>query len=107
MAVMACMAPAERAAGSEIVTVEGLGDNAHLHPIQAALVAAGGVQCGYCTPGFVVSAANLLDERPHPTVGEAQEALTGNFCRCTGYRKILDAVVLAGQVQKEELASPS
>lgn len=107
MAVMACMAPAERAAGSEIVTVEGLGDNAHLHPVQAALVAAGGVQCGYCTPGFVVSAANLLDERPHPTVGEAQEALTGNFCRCTGYRKILDAVVLAGQVQKEELASPS
>jgi len=63
------------------------------------------VQCGYCTPGFVVSAATLLEERPHPTVGEAQEALTGNFCRCTGYRKILDAVVLAGQNKKEEPAN--
>ncbi len=105
MAVMACMAPAERAEGSVIVTVEGLATDVQLHPVQVALVAAGGVQCGYCTPGFVVSAANLLEERPHPTYGEAQEALTGNFCRCTGYRKILDAVVLAGQNQKEELAN--
>jgi xanthine dehydrogenase iron-sulfur cluster and FAD-binding subunit A len=102
MAVMACMAPAERAAGSAIVTVEGLQTAEQLHPVQAAFVAAGGVQCGYCTPGFIVSAANLLQERPHPTIGEAQEALTGNFCRCTGYRKILDAVVQAGQVQPKE-----
>lgn len=97
MAVMACLVPAERAWGSSVITVEGLGSPGQLHPVQAALVQTGGVQCGYCTPGFVMSAAKLLEERPQPTVNEAQEALTGNFCRCTGYRKILDAVLLAGQ----------
>ena len=98
MAVMACMVPAERAAGSTVITVEGLGNPDHLHPIQDALVQSGGVQCGYCTPGFVMSAAKLLEERPHPSRVEAAEALTGNLCRCTGYRKILDAVVLAGEM---------
>jgi xanthine dehydrogenase iron-sulfur cluster and FAD-binding subunit A len=97
MAVVACMVPSERAAGSEVITVEGLRNADQLHPVQAALVQSGGVQCGYCTPGFVMSAAKLLEERPHPTRAEAQEALTGNLCRCTGYRKILDAVVQAGQ----------
>ena len=110
MAVMACLAPAERAAGSDVVTVEGLtastpspgnaGDSPAtdlLHSVQQALIDSGGVQCGYCTPGFVMSAAALLAERPSPSRSEAQEALTGNLCRCTGYRKILDAVVAAGQ----------
>lgn len=103
MAVMACMLPAEQAAGCAVVTVEGLGDPAHLHPVQAALVRSGGVQCGYCTPGFVVAAAKLLEERPQPTRQEIAEAFTGNFCRCTGYAKILDAPALAAaSIAQEE-----
>ena len=102
MAVMACLVPAERAAGSEVVTVEGLAGSSTestelLHAVQQALIESGGVQCGYCTPGIVMSAAALLDERSSPNRLEAQEALTGNLCRCTGYRKILDAVVAAGR----------
>ena len=115
MAVMACLVPAERAVGGEVVTVEGLtasapGANGEvavqstelLHSVQQALIESGGVQCGYCTPGIVMSAAALLAERPSPSRLEAQEALTGNLCRCTGYRKILDAVVAAGQGAKRE-----
>jgi carbon-monoxide dehydrogenase medium subunit len=102
MAVMACMVPAERATGSEVVTVEGLGAENALHPVQAALVESGGIQCGYCTPGFVMSAAKLLEEIPTPSRAQAAEAFTGNFCRCTGYRKILDAVAAAPHATGQE-----
>ena len=86
--VCACLVMAVDVEGSEIVTVEGLGGS-ELHPVQRALVDSGAVQCGFCTPGFVVAAAALLDENPAPTSDEIREALAGNICRCTGYGAIL------------------
>ena len=93
--VCACLVLAAQADGHEVVTVEGLGENGELHRVQEAFVEAGAVQCGFCTPGLVVTTAALLDRIPDPSEDEIREALSGNLCRCTGYAKIFDAVRLA------------
>jgi carbon-monoxide dehydrogenase small subunit len=91
----ACLVAAGQAQDRDVVTVEGLADGDELHPVQAAFVEAGAVQCGFCTPGLIVATHDLLARRPDPTDPEIREALAGNLCRCTGYEKILDAVRLA------------
>jgi carbon-monoxide dehydrogenase small subunit len=91
--VCACLVLSAQADGHEVVTVEGLGSrDGELHPVQQAFANTGAVQCGFCTPGFVVAAADLLRRAPDPSDDEIREALSGNLCRCTGYAKILDAV---------------
>jgi carbon-monoxide dehydrogenase small subunit len=93
--VCACLVAAGQAQGRSIVTVEGLASGETLHPVQEAFVQAGAVQCGFCTPGLLVAAHDLLTRRGRPSDPEIREALAGNLCRCTGYEKILDAVRLA------------
>ncbi|HZF58241.1 MAG TPA: (2Fe-2S)-binding protein [Rubrobacter sp.] len=95
--VCSCLVLAGQAEGSEVVTVEGIGAEEGLHPVQEAFVEAGGVQCGFCTPGLIVATDDLLARNPRPSDPEIREALAGNLCRCTGYEKILDAVRLAAQ----------
>jgi carbon-monoxide dehydrogenase small subunit len=95
--VCACLVLAAQADGHEVVTVEGLGENGRLHPVQEAFVATGAVQCGFCTPGLIVATVDLLRRIPQPSDDEIREALSGNLCRCTGYQKIFDAVRLAAQ----------
>ena len=93
--VCACLVLAAQADGHEVVTVEGLGADGELHPVQEAFAETGAVQCGFCTPGFVVATADLLERNASPSDDEIREALSGNLCRCTGYAKIFDAVRLA------------
>ncbi len=97
--VCACLVAAGQAQGREVVTVEGLADGERLDPVQEAFVETGAVQCGFCTPGLVVAAHDLLARVPRPSDLEIREALAGNLCRCTGYEKILDAVRLAADRQ--------
>ncbi len=90
--VCACLVAAGQAEGREIRTVEGMSDGGVLHPLQEAFVEAGAVQCGFCTPGLIIAADDLLTRTPRPSDAEIREALAGNLCRCTGYEKIMDAV---------------
>ncbi|HEY3007263.1 MAG TPA: (2Fe-2S)-binding protein [Micromonosporaceae bacterium] len=95
LAVCACLVAAGQAEGRAVVTVEGLAPGDELDPVQGAFLAAGAVQCGFCTPGLIVAVHDLLARNPTPTDPEIREALAGNLCRCTGYEQILDAVRLA------------
>ena len=95
--VCSCLVLAGQAEGRRLVTVEGIADGDGLHPVQQAFVESGGVQCGFCTPGFIVATHDLLQRNPRPSDPEIREALAGNLCRCTGYEKILDAVRMAAE----------
>lgn len=101
--VCSCLVAAGQAEGREVVTVEGLGKGGELAPVQQAFLDAGAVQCGFCTPGLLVAADEMLERTPNPTDEDIREALSGNLCRCTGYEKIMDAVRLAAARQSEEV----
>ncbi len=97
--VCACLVLAAQADGHELVTVEGLGRDDRLHPVQEAFAETGAVQCGFCTPGLIVATVDLLERTAQPSDDEIREALSGNLCRCTGYAKIFDAVRLAAEAR--------
>lgn len=95
--ITSCLTFAMAAQGKELTTIEGLAQNGKLHPLQEAFIEYGGLQCGICTPGMILSAKALLDENPQPTKEQIRFALAGNLCRCTGYQKIVDAIVRASE----------
>jgi carbon-monoxide dehydrogenase small subunit len=99
--VPSCLIPAMKADGGTITTVEGLEKNGELHPLQKAFIEKGAIQCGFCTPGMLLSAKNLLDRNPHPTVEEIKIAISGVLCRCTGYQKIIHAIHATGENRKD------
>ena len=99
--VNSCLVLAVQADGREVLTIEGLAENGELHPIQKAFVKNGAVQCGFCTPGMILSAKALLDENPKPTETEIRTAISGNLCRCTGYQKIVEAIEEASKLLQE------
>ena len=96
--VASCLVLAMDAQGKEIVTIEGLSEGERLHPIQEAFLKHGAIQCGFCTPGMVISAKALLDQNPKPTVTEVRKAISGNLCRCTGYQHIVDSIMAASKM---------
>jgi carbon-monoxide dehydrogenase small subunit len=98
--VCSCLVAAGQADGREVTTVEGLGSGEELHPVQQAFLECGAVQCGFCTPGLIVSTHDLLQRNPQPSDPEIREALAGNLCRCTGYEKIMDAVRTAAEASQ-------
>ncbi len=100
-AVNSCITPAMKAMDSQVLTIEGLASPGKLHPIQEAFVKLGAIQCGYCTPGMVLSAKALLDENPDPIEKEVRVGLSGNLCRCTGYVKIVEAVLAAAEKMRQ------
>jgi len=93
--VAPCLVLALQADGAIITTIEGIGDDKYLDPLQEAFIETGAVQCGFCTPGMILAAKKLLEENPHPTEEEIKRGISGNLCRCTGYQKIFDAIKLA------------
>ncbi len=101
-AVNACLVLAARADGAVVVTIEGIADGDRLHPVQEAFLDVGAVQCGYCTPGMVLSAIGLLSRNPNPSEGEIREAISGNLCRCTGYVKQVEAIERAAARMRGE-----
>ncbi len=101
--VLSCLTLASMVKGKRITTIEGLGKGSGLHPIQKAFIDQGAIQCGYCTPGMILSAKALLDKNLRPSREEVKQTLSGHLCRCTGYVKIIDAVMAAGKAMREEL----
>ena len=99
-AINSCLLLMPQVAKKRVMTIEGLSKNGALHPIQKAFVDRGAIQCGYCTPGMILSAKAFLDENPHPTEEEVRRGISGNLCRCTGYLKIVDAILEAARVMK-------
>lgn len=100
--VNSCMMLAPQADGAEIITIEGLGKGDEMHPIQEAFIEKGAVQCGFCTPGMILSAKVLLDKIPHPSRKQVRRAIAGNVCRCTGYKQIVDAIQFAGKLMADD-----
>ncbi len=100
-AVNSCSVLAIQVRGKHITTIEGVADGTKLHPIQEAFLDHGGFQCGFCTPGMIMAAKALLDERPHPSRQEIKEGIAGNLCRCTGYVRIIDSIALAARRMEE------
>jgi carbon-monoxide dehydrogenase small subunit len=101
--VLSCLTLGVECAGAVVETVEGIQDEAHLHPVQACFADCGGSQCGYCTPGMLVTTRAFLEKNPSPTRDEIKEALAGNLCRCTGYLQIFEAVEAAAELMRSEV----